>query len=292
MIRVLPYLKDHCFEGKTMLSAVDIMQQLAGSLKTHHPETDISCMRSASFGHFLLIEKDADRIGNVYHELDFHNSGRISSRLISETKIGDTGITRTKVHATVDFATEGNHPAGIPMDMASTLEGICCKITSQTLYDDLVPFGPAYRNVSGDVHLSESGGIAQVYASKHPAPSEPLGSPFPLDGAFHVACAWGQRYLHSVVFPVGFEERFVLRPTVPGELYFCRVLPASATGKIIKFDIWIHDKAGCLCEYVRNLMMKDVSGGRVQPPHWIRSERGASLPLISEHIVNDDQRYR
>ncbi len=283
LIRVLPHLKDHCFEGKTILPAVDILQQLAGSLMTHRPDADIRCMQSASFGHFLLTKQDTDYIDDLYHELEFRDSGRISSRLISEAKIRGTGITRTKVHAAVDFATKGRHPASIPMDIAAALEGVCYKSTSQALYDDLVPFGPAYHNVRGDVYLSESGGIAQVYAAMHPAPSEPLGSPFPLDGAFHVACAWGQRYLHCVVFPVGFEERFIVLPTVPGELYSCRILPTSITGKIVKFDIWIHDRAGCLREYVRNLIMKDVSGGRVQPPHWIRSERGASLKLISGH---------
>jgi phosphopantetheinyl transferase (holo-ACP synthase) len=242
-------------------------------------------MRFASFDRFLLIEGDA-RVIDASHELEVYDSGRMTSVLTTEGPIGGKGIRRMKVHACVDFAAESGCGAGrMPTDLASALEGVCRRITSCELYDELVPFGPSYRNVSGDVYLSENGGMASVCAASHPAPSEHLGSPFPLDGALHVACAWGQRFHNVVAFPVGFGERLIIDPTVPGEMYFCRIWPISVTGEVLTFDISIHDSAGCLREYVRDMKMKDVSGGRVKPPQWIRSEGGLSLSAISDHCT-------
>jgi hypothetical protein len=72
-----------------------------------------------------------------------------------------------------------------------------------------------------------------------------------------------------VAFPVGFEERRIVKPTAPGETYFCRILPAAVTGTSLRFDIWIHDMAGGLREEIRGVLMRDVFGGRVKPPDWI-----------------------
>jgi phosphopantetheinyl transferase len=281
-IPILSYLKDHCFEGKNIFPAVEILQRLAGSLQSYRPGAFVRSMRFASFDRLLLVEGD-DHIPEVYNELEIYENGRIFSRLITEGPIKGTKITRTKVHAVVDFAAEEELAACAPLDMASALAGICRKIPSRRLYEDLVPFGPSYQNVKGDICLSESGGVAQVYGPCLPAPSEPLGSPFPLDGAFHVACAWGQRFHHIVAFPVSFEERTVLNPTRPGETYRCTVLPVSVKDGSLKFDIWIHDPAGELRENIRGLMMRDIFNSRVQPPLWVQSEGTAPLAVISSH---------
>jgi len=283
LIPIHPYLKDHHFEGKIILPAVEILQRLAGSVQSYLPDAHIRCMRFASFDRFLNIGENSPVI-EAFNELEVYESGRLSSKLISVSPIRGTTAVRTKVHAVVNFTAAGERIAGLPIDMLSALDGICYRIPSRKLYSDLVPFGPSYQNVRGDIFLSESGGVAQVYGAEHPAPKDPLGSPFPLDGALHVACAWGQRFHHIVAFPVGFEERLIFNPTVPGETYFCRILPVSVTGESLKFDIWIHDSAGCLREEIRGLTMRDISGGRVRPPNWIRSEGGDDpLAVIGKH---------
>ena len=268
-ITVHPYLKDHHFDGKIILPAVEILQRLAGSVQSYRPDAHIRCMRFASFDRFLNIEENSPVI-EAYNELEVYESGRLSSKLISVSPIRGATAIRTKVHAVVNFTAAGNRIAGLPIDMASALDGICYRIPSRKLYGDLVPFGPSYQNVRGDVFLSESGAVAKVHGADHPAPAAPLGSPFPFDGALHVACAWGQRFHHIVAFPVGFEERLIVDPTVPGETYFCRVLPVSVTGKSLQFDIWIHDLTGGLREEIRGVIMRDISGGRIKPPGWIR----------------------
>ena len=267
VISIQPYLKDHHFEGKILLPAVEILQLLAGSAQSHQPDAHVGCMCSASFDRFLHIENDSQVI-ETFHEMEIYESGRIYSKLITINRIRGT-MTRTKVHASVNFTVKEKPIAGSPNDTVSALDGICYRIPSQKLYSELVPFGPSYQNVRGDIILSESGAVAQVYAADHPAPSQPLGSPFPFDGALHVACAWGQRFHHIVAFPVGFKKRLIVKPTVPGETYRCRIMPISVIGESLLFDIWIHGLAGGLREEIRGVIMRDVSGGRVKPPDWI-----------------------
>ena len=91
------------------------------------------------------------------------------------------------------------------------------EIPACRLYGELVPFGPAFQSVQDRVTLTESAAVARVYAVDHPGARGPLGSPFPLDGSLHAACAWAQRYCGIVAFPVGFDERVIVQPIAPGE---------------------------------------------------------------------------
>jgi hypothetical protein len=98
-----------------------------------------------------------------------------------------------------------------------------------------------------------------------------LGSPFPFDGSLHAACAWAQRYCGIVAFPVGFAERVIVQPIAPGEEALCTVIPVSVHEGTIRFDIWLHDQNGRLREMAKGVAMKDVFGGRITPPAWVRS---------------------
>jgi hypothetical protein len=267
VIPVHPYLKDHHFERKILLPAVEILQRLAGSVQSYWSDAHVRCMRSASFDRFLHIENDSQVI-ETCHEMEIYESGRVSSKLITIDRIKGA-MTRTKVHAVVNFMEAEEPKTEFPLNIASAPDGICYSIPSQKLYNDLVPFGPSYQNVTGDILLSESGAAAHINAADHPATSQPLGSPFPFDGALHVACAWGQRFHHIVAFPVGFKKRLIVKPTVPGETYRCRIMPISVIGESLLFDIWIHGLQGDLREEIRGMIMRDVSGGRVKPPDWV-----------------------
>ncbi|MDQ1278563.1 MAG: hypothetical protein QG555_1606 [Thermodesulfobacteriota bacterium] len=264
-IPISPYLRDHRIDGKIVLPAVEILQCLAASVKACCPDAAVCSMGVAKFGHFLQIPEDASVI-EACHELDIHEGGRLVSRLITRSAIPGTGIKRAKVHATVEFAGLQTGRPPFPTDMAAALEGIPCKISAQTLYRELVPFGPAYQNITGSLFLTESGAMAQVCAA-------PLGSPFPFDAALHAACAWGQRFHHLTAFPVGFEARLIVKPTVPGETYHCRVLPLAATGDDLTFDIRIYDATGGLREAIRGVAMREIFPGRIVPPDWVRSKR-------------------
>ncbi len=271
-IPVHNYLQDHHFEGKIILPAVEILQRLAASVLAHRPGTFVRRMCSASFERLLVIESGTKRI-EALHELKAIEKGRISSSLMKEGLAGKTGIGRTKTYAQVDFAAGEQNPSAFPAEAVPTPAEAAFPISASRLYTDLVPFGPAFRNLKGDILLSEKGGWGKVYGTDHPAASGPLGSPFPFDGALHIACAWGQRFRGQVLFPTGFTERSIVKPTLPGETYRCCVIPAAEeAGKCLSFNIWIHDGEGSLREYAEGVRMQDISGGRVMPPAWVRAE--------------------
>jgi phosphopantetheinyl transferase (holo-ACP synthase) len=270
-ISVLSYLRDHHFAGKTIYPAVEILQGLAATVLAHRPEAGVTAMKSAAFDRFLEIGGNDCDI-DVFHDLKESEKGLVSARLVTVAPSGKTGIRREKIHAVVDYAAPEKIVTGFPYDMASSLEGICYRIPAEQLYRDLVPFGPAYRSLQGEVLLTENGGMAQVLAAEYPAPSWPLGSTFPFDGMMHIACAWSQRFHGIVAFPVGFDERVVMAPTVPGETYRCRVLPMSVRKDVLTFDMAIYDQAGHLREFIRRVTMRDVSGGRIKPLAWIQND--------------------
>lgn len=291
-ITVLPYLRDHHFAGKTIYPAVEILQGLGATVLDKQPEACVTAMQNAAFDRFLEIEGNDCKI-DIFHDLKAGENGRVAARLVTIAPSGKAGIRREKVHAVVDFSTPPRVVAGFPYDMAASLDGICYRIAAETLYRDLVPFGPAYRSLQGDVLLTENGGIGQVLAATYPAPVEPLGSTFPLDGMMHIACAWSQRFHGIVAFPVGFDERTVVAPTMPGETYFCRIAPVSVTKEVLTFDMAIYDRTGNLREFVRGVRMKDVSGGRIKPPAWVRQDGGDPLATLRRNcravaVVEED----
>lgn len=236
-------------------------------------------MGAAKFERFLPIPENSSVI-EACHELEIYEDGRLVSRLTTRSVIPGTDIKRTSVHATVEFTApkEGRPP--LPMDMAAALDGVSYEIPAQILYRELVPFGPAYQNIMGGLFLAESGAVAKICAAGHAAASAPLGSPFPFDAALHAACAWGQRFHHLTAFPVGFEERIIIEPTVPGESYHCRVLPVVTTGDDLTFDIWIYDAKGGVREAIRGVAMKEIFPGRIMPPGWVQREEAAPLAAI------------
>ena len=103
------------------------------------------------------------------------------------------------------------------------------------------------------------------------APGAPWGSLFPLDAGMHAACAWGQRDGGIVAFPVAMARRWILQPTHSGERYDAAVGFVGQDGDGLHFDLQLRDRKGRLCELVEDLVMRDVSGGRLQPPAWIRA---------------------
>lgn len=148
--------------------------------------------------------------------------------------------------------------------------GPAFRVSADRLYDELVPFGPAYRNLRGDVFLTETCVSATVSGGDFPEAAGPLGSPFPLDAAMHAACAWGQRYRNRVVFPVGFSRREIFSPTRAGERYLCRITPLPDEGAVLSFDVRLHDLDRRPVETICGLTMREIFGGKRAPPAWVR----------------------
>ena len=223
-IEVHPYMMDHGFQGRGVLPAVEAMQLLAESTRTHLPDIHIDAVMDAGFDKFLYLEPGVKLI-KAFNEIEVHEDDTVTSKLITKSRSNKASITRTIKHVTIHFSKRPRKFHLPPLDKVFALEGICLDIPCDRLYSELVPFGPAYHNVKGSVTLSEEGAMAYVYAPDNGAAAKLLGSPFPLDAAFHVACAWGQRYANIVGFPVGIEKRYILNRTRPGESYISRIIP-------------------------------------------------------------------
>ena len=282
-IRISPYMMDHQFEGKAVLPAVEALQLLAASTSGYLPGIKIDSIHDARFDRFLYIDPGVALI-DAFNEIEIHEDGSAVSRLITKTRSKTGSITRIKEHVFIRFPNSPQEPAPPLLDEISALEGFGIDIPSDRLYGELVPFGPAYHNVKENLTVSEQGAIASVYAPDNGAQSTPLGSPFPFDAALHAACAWGQRYRGIVGFPVGFGMRRVFKQTRPGATYIARIIPKRACSERLLYDIWIYDQDGVFYETSLDVLMGDVSGGRMKPPQWVmEGAQNQALPSLKAH---------
>ncbi|MDZ7699032.1 MAG: polyketide synthase dehydratase domain-containing protein [Deltaproteobacteria bacterium] len=273
-IKVAPYLMDHQFKGKAVLPAVEAMQVLAASTKAWRPELNVCALADARFSRFLYLHPDMPSIPAM-NDMALYGDGRVVSTLLTRTRSKRAGITRTHAHVRLEFPCDPKDPTLPPADELFALEGIGLNIRSDEIYRSLVPFGPSFQNIAGELTLTYQGAVATVRAPDHGAAGYPLGSLFPLDAAFHAACVYGQRYLGIVGFPVGFTYRHLFRLTVPGNTYLTRIILRKSAPDRPVFDIWITDRGGTLHEAVLGVTMQDVSGGETKPPKWIRADRTA-----------------
>jgi phosphopantetheinyl transferase len=269
------YLHDHMFRGQAVFPAVEAMRLLADRALAAAPFANIRVIQNANFSRFLEIPRGAFSV-EACTEIE-ERDGAVYARLLTLKKSGKTTMTRALEHVSVEFPSCHNSIPDPPLDRTLGLEGICASPAPEQIYEELVPFGPAYRNIRR-LHVSRDGAIALIDGGTADAPGEPLGSPFPLDATFHAACVWGQRYAGIVGFPVHIGSRVILKKTATGESYTARIMPVSQDDGLLLFDAWIYDEAGNVCEVVRGLRMKDVSGGTIHPPAWVRADN-ANDPL-------------
>jgi hypothetical protein len=227
----------------------------------------------AVFHHLLAIDAGTVEIPTL-HEHERYADGRCLSKLTTLRTGQRMKLTRRLEHASVWFmpgkqGAEAGRPEAAP-PAKDFPQGKPFVVSDRRLYDELVPFGPAYRNVKSGILLAQGGATATVYGGDFVEAEGPLGSPFPLDAAMHAACAWGQRYRNRVVFPVGFDWREILTPTRNGALYLCCIEPLAGEGAVLRFNLWLCDRNRRPVEVIRGLRMRDISGGKRMPPAWIR----------------------
>ena len=274
-IQVPVHWLDHHFQQRPVLPAVEAMQLLAHWSARRCSINRSTVITQAKFEKFLNLPPDGGLIECLWG-LTQLSDGALRSALMSKIKAKSATFSRTITHAQVDF-TNTETPLGplpLPTQFTETLPEPDFTVTPQAIYDYLVPFGAAYRNIAQPLQLFPQGAIAQIEAPRlsDGQTAEPLGSAFVLDAAFHAACVWGQRYTQWVAFPVGFDKRIVQIPTRPGRRYVSWVLPKQMDERQLYFDIWILDADHQVAEAIYGLRMRDVSGGRLTPPPWIRAK--------------------
>jgi hypothetical protein len=270
-IPVHAYLSDHHVDGITIFPAVEAMQVLAETVKQYRPDTDVTVMSDGRFDKFLFIPDSAEVI-RVFVEIEIENNGVLTARLLTKNKSGSSGMVRIKEHAVLTFPGNTIKKDDLAPDLSSVLSGNTMTVSADKIYAELIPFGPAFRNIVDKVFISEAGGICRVKTPlRHDGKkkNEILGSLFCLDAAYHCACVWGQRFANVVAFPVGFEKRIIKQDIRPGTSCDCRVIPVMVQPDLLVFDLWLYDEAGNIFESNLGVKMRDVSSGRKKPPSWI-----------------------
>ncbi len=262
---IRPWFKDHCFNGRIILPAVEAMRLLAESVQAGHPAVNVGVMKNAAFTKFLEIPQDQDEI-DIQVEVTQMDDGRVRARLLTRKQL--KGMSRLTGHCELFFGggeeSDAILPAIIEIQPAA-------QVSAERIYRELVPFGPAYRTLRGQVILGRDWAQGELQAPGLPADFAPAGSPFPLDGAMHAACVHGQRLVDFVPFPVGFAARHIPLPTEPGQEYGFQAHLRSRAADELVYDLQIFDQREGVRESIRGLRMRDVSNGRIKPPAWIRA---------------------
>jgi phosphopantetheinyl transferase len=274
--------------GTPVLPAVEAMEILAAEALAADAIASVGLLTDAQFNKFLPLDPDGEMM-EVRVELRPAAQARLRATLATRTRSPKAAITRTKDHAAVTFGSAGEDTCPAPLDVAAAPEGVCATVAPDKIYSELVPFGPAYRNITAPVWLSDDGALARIQCPDLPCCSRTnhLGSPFALDAAFHAACVWGQHHRKVVAFPVAVDSRRILRPTEPGGTYYGRIIPVQSGPEELLFDIWLLDRSGTICEVVQGVRMRDVSQGRLQPPRWIeRKAQGDPLARLKARCLD------
>ena len=273
-IPVQPWFADHCFNGKIVLPAVETMLLLATEAAALHPEIDPRVMAKVRFARFLEIPAASSRVEALL-ECRKNEDGSVLAKLLSRRQ--SKAMARLQEHGEILFAPAGKNDAPMTECVPAPQGPPEMTIPAEQVYRELVPFGPSYHTLQETLQLSGQIAWGRLKAPALSLPpdrvSDSLGSPFPLDGAFHAACVLGQRAADFIPFPVGFDRRIISRPTQPGGSYRTRVQLLSQTNDELLFDLQIFDDQGHIFESVTGIRMRDVSGGTIKPPEWLRDGR-------------------
>ncbi len=270
-IKIKPYLYDHHLEGNAVFPAAEALIELAKVVKKYFPQTALSTLTEASFPRFLPVPENVEEV-TVSVNMEKGNDAGIMASLLSSLKAKTGNISRTVEHARVKFSPAvENHCVAHPFNCVEKLDGECIDVPAATIYRDLVPFGKAYRNISGDLTVSPGGALGYIYGGNTEVDEELLGSPFPFDAALQMTCIWAQCFTDVVPFPVGFARRNIYQKTKKRTEYLCRIAPVAVALQPFVFNAWIFDLQGTVCEIVQGIRMRDVSRGRRKPPAWIKA---------------------
>jgi phosphopantetheinyl transferase len=281
-----PFYKDHHVEGRPVLAAVEAMERLVAHAGCHFPAGGVFNLADIRFDKFLFL--DTPEPPPTFARITMGDDGIQSAVLTSRFKRPGASITRTLTHVslTIDQGLPPIDPP--PLDTMALVTGRPTHVDVDRVYREMVPFGPAYRNIR-NLLISPDGALARVGSPAPPAPDPRtelcLGSGYVLDAAFHAACVWCQRYTNTVAFPVAIERRSIVRRTRLDEPYTARIVPIRTDSPPFVFDIFIHDDAGRLCEAVHHIEMRDVSGGRRKPPaEFCQPETGDPLSAFNGRV--------
>jgi len=268
MIPVPTHLRDHRILDRPVLPAAHALCLMADTAAQQTGRI-LRAGRDATFHGFLYLPEPPASIAGF---VDIHHGGDgcFTVSLLSRIAARSGSVSRVKEHLRAGLLLDATVPPPLPEALSPPSSPSAFRVSRESVYRDLVPFGPAFRNLTGPVILTPEGAWAEITAPpEHPA-SRSLGSPFVFDAALHAAHVWTQRYRAMVAFPVGYALRQVHEPSRAGGRYRCHVVPRpSPEAGTQVLDLWILDAHGRPVETVLGLRMRELFPGKLRPPPWI-----------------------
>jgi len=247
------------------------MRLLALTATEACPTVDPKIMTDTAFTRFVEIAPDA-AVLEILVRLTEVSSGVVRAGLLSRSRV--KAMTRLVSHCDLTFAAAPSPPTEVrclpappsrqfrPGNIGrSDLPG------PGALRPD-VPDPSRPAAVDGGYGLGPGAGPGAAADGRG---SGTARQSLPPRRAMHAACVHGQRLVDFIPFPVGFAARVIARPTEGGESYAVRVRLRSRADNELVYDLAILDEGGCLRETVTALRMRDVSGGRIRPPAWVKA---------------------
>ena len=260
------WLYDHRIADRAVLPATVALGILADQASSYCGAL-FSDSVEAFFRSFLYLPDRPTPTLETVVELDPSPDGSCNTSLMTRITARHGAVSRMKTHLSVRFL-PANPQQGPPAPAQNDL-GRRDHVPAQAVYQDLVPFGPAFRNCTGRVNLEPGSASAKIEAPRLDVDSDRTGSPFVLDAALHVANVWTQKFRQMVAFPVGYESRHIPKVTRQGETYLCQAVPGRGERQLQLFDLWILDSEFRVCEAVVGVQMRELFPGVLQPPHWL-----------------------
>ena len=202
-----PFAADHHLDGRPILPAVEAMEWLAAAAAARFPEIRVTDLTEIRFDKFLFLNPGGGR-AQAAMRLTPLAHGRLDAVLETRRQLSRAGLTRVLTHARMIFGAGGQTPPPAPPPLRGELRAV----PAEAVYRELVPFGPGYRNIVGDLMIGAQGALARVRSPCGDGRPAVLGSPYVLDAAFHAACVWSQRHAGTVAFPVGLDRRRIFDP--------------------------------------------------------------------------------
>ena len=291
---VHPWLRDHHFLGLAVLPMVMAIDFLAALILEKFPEIDLTKLEKATFPKLLALPGDNSL--PLLIELERLDDRRLRAAMFTR-KSG--AVSRLLRHAEVIFGGPCSEPCGEPFSTAlcgipdseasvPTQEALpaangakepCRAIACEKIYAELVPFGKNFRTLHDQLYLQGDTASGTLIAPDldldldldPPSFCPALPNPFLLDGAMHAACVHGQTFCGFVPFPAGFaaiEVENASKLQMPGHVYETRCCLIEKTVNELRYDLGVRSDGGAI--KLSGLVMRDVSGGAIKPPPWIR----------------------
>ncbi len=160
-----PWFRDHCFNGRVILPAVEAMRLLALAVEDQHPDRNVRIMTEGRFARFLEIAPDQAEI-EVLVEMQRDESGNVRAGLQTRKRLRT--MARTISHCELSFIA-GASPGEVAMDLPQpSSAGPFGEVPAARIYRELVPFGPAYRTLQGTLCLTEDSAWGLLQAADLP----------------------------------------------------------------------------------------------------------------------------